>query len=62
MELTLSPLTAFLTRVSQAHEGREREFSPVINVPIVVAVTYDVLEASRQVVQGPWAVWNIPKM
>lgn len=57
-ELTLSPLTAFLTRVSQAYEGRGREFSLVkiagINVPVVAAVTYDVLGADwRFNVYGP---------
>lgn len=58
-------LTALLTRASST-ESRGREFSPVktagINVPIVVAVTCDVLEANGQVVQGPWAMWNIRKM
>lgn len=66
MELMLSPLTAFLTRVSQAYEGRGIEFIPVkiagIDVPMAVAVMYDVLEANRQVVKGPWAMWNIHKM
>lgn len=33
-----------------------------INVPIVAAVTYDVLEADRQVGHGPWTTWNIHKM
>lgn len=31
-------------------------------MPIIVAVTRDVLEANGQVVQGPWAMWNIRKM
>lgn len=43
--------------VSQAYEGREKEFSPVkiagISVLVVVAVAYDVLKANRQVVCGP---------
>lgn len=43
--------------VSQAYEGREKEFIPVktagISVLVVVSVAYDVLKANRQVVCGP---------
>lgn len=43
--------------VSQAYEGREKEFRLVktagISVLVAVAGAYDVLEANRQVVCGP---------